>query len=311
MHKTGDPAHREFAYHLTKDAPALCIDCHDVKEAAIVKAHHGQPFETADCIQCHDARQSNSPNLMQAFLHSPFESKECDDCHQPAKNGKVVLTQKDVKSTCAVCHEEQAKQIASAKVPHPGAQNDCTVCHNPHGGMSPGFLQPNPVQACLACHPKRAEEFKKKHLHQPASDLGCATCHEPHGGDNAHLLRAKSVNVLCLECHGPDANPQKVEGQHLVAIFDGKVKLPENYFNKVPVLPLKYGLGHPTENHPVGDALIPKTKTVFAMNCLTCHQPHAGNEQGMLVKDQKNDMNFCNTCHNNGMDLADIRTGGK
>ena len=223
-----------------------------------VKAHHGQPFETADCIQCHDARQSNSPKLMQAFLHNPFENKECDDCHQPAKDGKVVLTQKDVKSTCVMCHEEQAKQIASAKVQHPGAQDDCTVCHNPHGGKTPGFLQPNPVAACLACHSDQAEQFKKKHLHQPASDLGCATCHEPHGGDNAHLLRTKSVNALCLECHGPDASPQKVEGQHLVAIFDGKVKLPENYFSKVPILPLKYGLGHPTENHPVADVRDPE-----------------------------------------------------
>ena len=119
------------------------------------------------------------------------------------------------------------------------------------------------------------------------------------------------MNELCLECHGPDANPQKVEGQHLVAIFDGKVKLPENYFSKVPILPLKYGLGHPTENHPVSDTLIPKTKAMFAMNCLTCHQPHAGNEQGMLVKDQKNDMNFCRTCHINGLDLTDVRVGGK
>ena len=312
IHKTGDATQREFAYHLTKDAPALCIDCHDVKDAAIVKAHHGQPFEKADCIQCHDARQSNSPKLMQAFLHSPFESKECDDCHQAPKNGKVVLTQKDVKSTCAVCHEEQAKQIASAKVPHPGAQEDCTVCHNPHGGMTPGFLQPGPVAACLACHTERAEEFtKKKHLHQPASDLGCATCHEPHGGNNAHLLRKAKVNELCLECHGPDASPQKVENEHLVAIFDGKVKLPENYFNKVPVLPLKYGLGHPTENHPVSDTMIPKTKAVFAMNCLTCHQPHAGNEVGMLVKDQKNNMDFCKSCHANGLDLTDVRVGGK
>ena len=110
------------------------------------------------------------------------------------------------------------------------------------------------MTACLVCHPERAEDLKKKHVHQPASDLGCATCHEPHGGNNAHLLRKANVNELCLECHGPDASPQKVEGQPLVTIFDGKVKLPENYFSKVPVLPLKYGLGHPTENHPVSDA---------------------------------------------------------
>jgi len=310
IHKTGDRNAREFAYHLSKPIPQLCLDCHDPKDEALRKAHHDQPFETADCIQCHNALQSKSPKLLQAFLHNPFENKECDECHQPAKNGKVVLTQKDVKSTCAVCHPQQAKQIASAKVQHPGAQHDCTVCHNPHGGETPGFLQPNPVAACLACHTNRAEDFKKKYLHQPASDLGCSTCHEPHGGDNAHLLRAKSVNALCLECHGPDAKPQNLESAHLVAIFDGKVKLPERYFDKVPILPLKYGLGHPTENHPVSDVVNPKTKAPIAMNCLTCHQPHASNEQGMLVKDRKNDMNFCKSCHINGLDLLDVKVGG-
>jgi predicted CXXCH cytochrome family protein len=310
IHKTGDPAQREFAYHLTKDAPALCFDCHDVKDAAMVKAHQDQPIDKTDCLQCHDPHQSKAPKLMQAFLHNPFEGKQCDTCHQPAKDGKVVLTQKDVKSLCVMCHEDVAKQIAAAKVQHPGAAGDCTDCHNPHAGRSPGFLQPGPVAACLVCHSDQAEQFKKKHLHQPAFEQGCATCHTPHGGDNAHLLRAKGVNALCLECHGPDASPQKVEGQHLVAIFGGKVKLPENYFNKVPILPLKYGLGHPTENHPVGDVVIPKTKALFAMNCLTCHQPHSGNEPGMLVKDQKNNMDFCKTCHANGLDLTDVRTGG-
>jgi predicted CXXCH cytochrome family protein len=172
-------------------------------------------------------------------------------------------------------------------------------------------MEPDAVSACLACHPNQSDEFKKKHLHQPAFEQGCATCHEPHGGNDANMLRAKSVNALCLECHGPDASPQTVEGQHLVTIFDGKVRLPENYFLTVPILPLKYGLGHPTENHPVGDTLIPKYKTVFAMNCLSCHQPHSGNEAAMLVKDQKNNMNFCKTCHDNGMDLMDVRTGGK
>ena len=311
VHKSGDPSQREFAYHLTKPAPQLCLDCHDVNGEDLRKAHQNQPFGAADCIECHDPHQSKSPKLMQAFLHNPFENKMCDSCHQPAKDGKVVLTAADSKAVCVTCHEEQAKQIASAKVQHPGAQGDCTDCHSPHAGKTPGLLQPNPVAACLACHADQAEEAKKKYLHQPAFEQGCATCHVAHGGDHAHLLRAKSVNALCLECHGPDFSPQKLESEHLVAIFDGKVKLLENYFNKVPILPLKYGLGHPTENHPVSDVMNPKTKALIAMNCLTCHQPHAGNERGMLAKDQKNDMNFCGTCHINGLDLMDVRVGGK
>ena len=247
---------------------------------------------------------------MQAFLHDPFASKSCDSCHQAPKDGKVVLTAASVKEVCVTCHEDEAKRIASAKVKHPGAEEDCTVCHNPHAGKTPGFLQPDPVAACLTCHPTQSEEFKKRHLHQPAFEQACATCHEPHGGDNAHLLRAANTNALCLECHGPDANPQKVENEPLVAIFGGKVRLPEHYFDKVTVLPLKYNLGHPTENHPVADFINPKTKTTVAMNCLTCHQPHSGNEAGMLVKDQKNDMSFCKSCHVNGLDLLDVRVGG-
>ena len=129
------------------------------------------------------------------------------------------------------CHSEQAEKIEKAKVQHPGAQGDCIACHNPHAGKTPGFIQPDPVNACLACHSDQADQFKKAHLHQPAFGLGCATCHEPHGGDNEHLLRAKG-NALCLECHGPDAKPQKLESEHVITIFNGKVKLPEDYFQK-------------------------------------------------------------------------------
>ena len=92
------------------------------------------------------------------------------------------------------------------------------------------------MTACLACHSDQAEQFKKAHLHQPAFGQGCATCHEPHGGDNEHLLRAKTTNALCLECHGPDAQPQKLEAEHLITIFNGSVKLPDDYFAKNKVV---------------------------------------------------------------------------
>ena len=312
-HKVGDPTKREFADHLTKDAPALCLDCHDAKDANLVKAHQGQPFAKADCLTCHDPHQSQAPKLMAKFVHMPFAEKQCDTCHQPAKDGKVVLTQASAKAVCVTCHDEQAKKIDSAKVQHPGAQGECTDCHNPHAGSTPGFVQPNPVSACLNCHAEQAELHKKQHLHQPAFQQGCATCHEPHGGDNQHLLRAANVNALCLECHGPDRSPDKLESEHLLTIFDGKVKLPEDYFRtkRPPVLPLEYGVGHPTERHPVSDVTNLTTKAVTPMNCLTCHQPHAGSDNGMLVKDQAPNMAFCRGCHSNPLDLKAMESGAK
>jgi len=300
-HKNGDRDKLEFAAHLKKDVPALCIDCHDPKDDSLQKAHLGQPFGTANCLQCHNPHESAKPKLMQTFLHNPFENKMCDSCHQPAKDGKVVLTNSDTRALCLTCHSDKGEEIEKAKVQHPGAQGECTACHNPHGGKSPGFLQPDPVKACLACHSDQADQMKKAVLHQPAFVQGCATCHAPHGGSNDHLLRSASPNKLCLECHGPDASPQKIEGEHLVAIFDGKVKLPEDYFRQVIQLPIEYGHGHPVDRHPVSDIMDPTNlnKVLKPINCLTCHQPHSGAFPGMLVKDQPNNMAFCMTCHSN------------
>jgi predicted CXXCH cytochrome family protein len=311
IHKTGAEPTAENQFHLTKAVLALCVDCHDPKDAALQKAHQNQPFGTANCISCHDPHQSARPKLMAAFLHSPFAEKNCGTCHAPAQDGKVVLSKANVKDLCVTCHSDKAEQIEKAKVQHPGAAGDCTDCHNPHASAQPGLPATDAVSICVTCHADVGDLRKKRVRHQPAFQQGCATCHEPHGGENSHLLRADNVNALCLECHGPNAEPKKLESEHLVAIFDGKVKLPENYFAKVPILPLKYDIGHPTERHPVSDVMNPKTKTLVSMNCLTCHQPHAGNDLGMLVKDQKNDMNFCKSCHVNGLDLSDVKIGGQ
>ena len=160
-------------------------------------------------------------------------------------------------------------------------------------------MQPDPVQACLTCHSDQSDQMKKAHLHQPAGTQGCATCHEPHGGENEHLSACQHPNKLCLECHGPDADPKKVDGDHLVTIFDGKVKLPEDYFRKVTLLPIKYGRGHPVDRHPVSDVMDPSdvNKVLKPVSCLSCHQPHSSAKPDLLVKDQANNMAFCTTCH--------------
>ena len=298
-HKTGEAGKAEFDFHLTKAPPALCLDCHDAKTADLQKAHQNQPFEKADCLTCHDPHQSDAPKLMAKFLHPPFADKQCDTCHAPAKDGKVVLTQADAKSLCVMCHSDKAEQIEKAKVQHPGAAGDCTDCHSPHASRQPGLPKTNAVDICLGCHSDIADEGKKKVHHQPAFTQGCATCHDGHGNENEHLLWAAKPNKLCLECHGPDSNPKKLESEHLVTIFDGKVKLPEDYFAKVPVLPLKYGAGHPVDKHPVSDLVDPNdlTKVLTPLNCLTCHQPHSSAKPDLLVKDQVNNMEFCRTCH--------------
>ncbi len=313
-HKTGEPGKIEFDFHLTKAPPALCLDCHDAKSADLQKAHQNQPFDKADCVTCHDPHESSAPKLMAKFMHPPFADKQCDVCHAPAKDGKVVLTQPNAKALCVTCHDDKAKLIDTAKVQHPGAAGDCTDCHSPHASRQPALPKTTSVAICLGCHSEIADLAKKPVHHQPAIGQACAICHEPHGGNNDHLLRAKG-NALCLECHGPDSAPQKLEAEHVLTIFDGKVKLPEDYYqkNKVAILPLRYGLGHPVEGHPVSDVMNPAdiTKVKTRMTCLSCHQPHSSTQPGLLVKDQQNSMAFCDTCHKNRLNMRETITPGE
>lgn len=297
-HKTGERGKREFDFHLTKDAPALCIDCHDPKDAALQKAHQGQPFGTSDCLTCHDPHQSAGKKLMNKFTHAPFAGGQCDSCHQPAKDGKVVLTAASPKEVCLTCHADKGEEIEKAKVQHPGAAGDCTDCHNPHAGNSPGFQKPSATAVCLTCHTAQADQGHKLVVHQPAFEQGCFVCHEAHGSNNLHLLRTSNTYSLCMECHGPDVEHTKLESEHMIAIFDGKVKLPQDYFSRMDPLPVKYGIGHPVERHPVKDIVEPDTgKVIKSVNCSTCHQPHASSHNGLLVGDQENNTAFCATCH--------------
>jgi len=299
-HKGGDRSNPQFAFHLTKSAPALCLDCHDAADATLIKAHQGQPFAKSDCVSCHDPHQSSSPKLMQAFLHPPFGEKLCDVCHEPAQNGKVVLAEKNVKTLCAGCHAEQAARIESAKFKHEGAQGDCTDCHNPHAGQSRGYPKQDAVNVCLNCHSDQAELQNKRVLHQPVFEQGCATCHDPHGGERPKLLRAEG-NALCTECHSTGVTHAVNQSAHVLSIFDGKVQLPEDYFAKQQIVrfDLTGGTGHPVNRHPVSDVhdAADSNKVKWALGCLSCHQPHAGGARAMLVKDVPPSLQFCRTCH--------------
>ena len=62
----------------------------------------------------------------------------------------------------------------------------------------------------------------------------------------------------------------------MLTIFNGTVRLPDDYYqkNKVPILPLRYGLGHPVDYHPVSDVMDPanQSKVKTPLSCLSCHQ---------------------------------------
>jgi predicted CXXCH cytochrome family protein len=300
IHKTGKPGALESQFHQLKDPLKRCVECHDLNTESMAKSHHGQPLEGSNCLSCHDMHQSDGAKLVQRFAHSPFAKNSCDICHLPPVDGKIVLTKTDSNALCGSCHEEVVQKIKSAKVQHTAAKGKCIGCHDPHAGNRPGFVSPDPVSACTKCHRTQAKlQSTKKYLHGAAFGSGCPTCHESHGSENSHLLRTNTASSLCLECHGPDSKGAPGKTPNTITIFNGSVRLPENYFRMVPAISIKYGLGHPIQGHPVVDQMDPEdvTKVRVAINCSSCHQPHASAERYLLVKDQVNNIMFCAGCH--------------
>ncbi len=301
-HKTGEIGKIEFDFHLTKAPPALCLDCHDVKSADLQKAHQNQPFENANCVSCHDPHQSAAPKLMAKFTHPPFADKQCEVCHAPAKDGKVVLTQADAKALCVTCHDDKAKLIETAKVQHPGAAGDCTDCHSPHASRQPGL----PKTDCgrhLPGLPQRHRGPGQEAVPPPAG-------FQLRAVPRVTSLTAERTIICCAprprtrfasSAMGLMRNRKSWRRSTCSPSSMGRVKLPDDYFtkNKVVVLPLKFGMGHPVAGHPVSDLLDPAdpSKVKTPMNCLTCHQPHASAQPDLLAKDQANNMAFCSTCH--------------
>lgn len=298
-HKSGERGNQEFDFHLSKAVPALCIECHDVKDQALQKSHNGQPFGTANCTQCHDPHQSKSAKLLQANVHPAFEGKDsCTTCHESPTDGKVKLTQADSRALCATCHEEAVKKIDAAKVQHPGAQGECTACHDPHAGKASRFLKPNAVQPCLTCHSDQQATFAdtKSTLHDPVFNQKCSICHEAHGSNNQKLLRA-DVDQLCMSCHGVDAKAVANLEDGTESVMGKQIVLPKGYVGNTPkIFVTRVGApGHPVPAHPTsGNDPRGKNKP---LTCVSCHDPHGGKAKNMLLSKDGSQRAMCNECH--------------
>jgi predicted CXXCH cytochrome family protein len=46
-----------------------------------------------------------------------------------------------------------------------------------------------------------------------------------------------------------------------------------------------------------------QSKILTKLSCLSCHQPHASNGPSLLIKDQSNNMAFCDSCHKNRLNM--------
>lgn len=297
-HRSEPSGTAQSTFHLAKPQPELCLECHDATDKSLQTAHLKQPFEKARCTECHNPHGSDQAKLLNNYVHPPFAEKQCDLCHEAAKDGRVVLSEGARRDLCLTCHSNIQERMEQAKFKHAPLSSDagCVSCHSPHAATYPHQIRRDPVALCLNCHSDQARaRATKAHLHAPVFSMSCLICHEEHGGDRPRRLRAET-NTLCLECHGQQAI-KIVQATGPVELFGGKVKLPAKPFNDIRWLQLGADgkRGHPFANHPVSEE---PEKGKPAINCLTCHLPHAADgNQALLVTEQASESTLCVRCH--------------
>jgi len=199
-HQSADP---KQPGPLTKQTPALCLDCHEEFDS-VLKRSHTHPPARAACTTCHNPHNANFRKLL---LQEP----------------RVL---------CTTCHDKVGKASSSATVPHKalttGAQ--CTNCHNPHGSDVEKLLLQLPFDLCVSCHKvdtmvdakgKKLQNIKtwldnNPDWHGPVAAKDCVGCHVPHGSDHFRLLKEDypqefyapydaRTYALCFSCHQEQA----------------------------------------------------------------------------------------------------------
>jgi len=272
-HKKPDAGTAKQAPLLNAALPDLCGSCHELQDQKLGRAHRGQPIVKAVCTGCHDPHSSDEPKLMRANVHPAFSVESCDTCHRQPDGGEIRLTAASVSELCFQCHAQQKESLERSKFKHALLEadvNSCLTCHNPHAAAQPRLLKKSQPELCRDCH---AVEADRRFVHEPA-EVGCTICHSAHASDSPKNLHA-SVNAVCMECHSR-GSAKVVSSDVPLHLFGNKVTLQANPFKKVQLLDLGPAatVGHPMAGHPF---FVPSAGGKSELNCVSCHDPHAGN----------------------------------
>ncbi|MBI5623538.1 MAG: hypothetical protein HY924_07160 [Elusimicrobia bacterium] len=226
-------------------------------------AHVHAPIRQGWCSICHASPEDPSLMAEDSFLL-------CRACHDPGKEPlrKAHQGVTEIEGPCTACHDPHASAepgLPREKGRHmPYAEKMCGMCHSePLADGKPGVKDPV-SEACSMCHSRTVEEGLGRKAPHAAFALGrCAGCHDPHVSRRRALLRSRPED-FCRKCHEriPD-RPHPVTG-------------PAGGHPSFSRGPVRYG--------PPGERF----------DCLSCHQAHGGDQQGLLTAPPGS---FCSTCH--------------
>jgi predicted CXXCH cytochrome family protein len=308
-HAHADPG--EHLFELVPEKPELCWACHDLDLEEFTHA----PIDEDNCMGCHDPHGSDQPGLLvktpsaglcltchdqvfadEKYVHGPVAAQACLACHAAHSSPHEKLLSNAPTALCLDCHTEVTPADPSAAHQHQPLEEGCDKCHDAHASNARYQLHSEAPALCFSCHNDVKEIFEGAAVvHGPAVDVGgCLTCHSPHFSVAPGLLAGPQAD-LCLACHN---KPIKTASDR--TLVDMSALLQAN----------------PNRHGPVRDG-----------ECVACHQPHAGEHDGLLIAEYPRRLyvpfeferyELCFECHDeelvedeSGTDLTGFRDGDR
>jgi len=173
-----------------------CVDCHNVKQAKNKSLSSDARFNTLLssvetqslkkdqpelCLSCHQMRRAQ---LLRSS-HMPYREGKvtCSSCHNPHGSPYAKqLLQATVNENCLSCHTERRGPFLHE---HPPVMENCLNCHDAHGSNNPQLLKVRAPRLCDSCHVSSRHPVQP----QPLSSVkvfnrGCTNCHSAIHGSN-------------------------------------------------------------------------------------------------------------------------------
>lgn len=193
--------------------------------------------------------------------------------------------------TEAGCHADQMNH----KLLHgPTAVGACDVCHQVNDPAAHTYtLKRQGKELCAFCHIDKTG-IEGSFIHKPVAQGACTSCHDPHGSEVKPMLRQKSLNAQCLQCHG-----EVMKGSHAHKPATDSCSLCHQSHSASHAKLLKVAKDklcvtcHQDVERAIHVAKFPH-KPVADGDCYTCHSPHSSNAVAVLRDDPKD---LCISCH--------------